>query len=205
MAETLPSFAKVSELRMRVAYADDVPRSAMTLRLQGAVKLREVWAVEIAFARLAASQAQELLAFFERVDGRAVPWIVPAKVGITTQSPSHTATLTAATVAGQDFINLTVSPAAGTLVAGTMVSLGTIGSDSYQALELLDTVDVPASGKVSVGVAPRLRYVFASGATVNFATPALRLKLASDAAGEHTYSISHGVVSVSAIESLTGA
>lgn len=199
--ETLPSYAKVAEYQLGIVSADDAPRNVMNLKIQAAPKSRELWAGKVAFAAMTRANLQLFLSWLSQFDGRYTSWLLPMPAGVQTISDSHTGTLTSAVAAGAASFTVTVSPASGTIAAGTLLTVGTSTADAYQVFEVV-TDAVIGGATVALTVAPRVRWAFSAGATVTFGATSLRVRLADDGPVDHELSIAHGVVTVGLVEAV---
>lgn len=196
---SVPSYAKISELQLRIVSPDDAARNVMNLKLQAAAAFRECWAGQVAFAAMHPNDANKFLSWVEQFEGRLTAFGVPVYEGHFTKTPSHTGTLAADTTAGSSTLSLTVSPVSGTIEAGTLLTVGNADNDEYQVFEVLADAAV-SSNPVSVEVSPRVRWVFSSGATVTFGATNMRFRLREDYVGDHSIDISHGVVVLDVVE-----
>lgn len=215
--EVLPSYAKVSELQLGIASPDDASRNVMNLKLQAAASFREHWAGQIAFAAMTETSLLALLAWLEQFDGRLTGFGIPLYEGHFTKTPGVTATLAADTAPGDYRIFVDLSPTSGYIDAGTLLTVGDADSDEYQVFEALapanlasftdgtsfsDSTDFTDLDGTNVGVevSPRVRWSFASGATVTVGATNMRLRLREDALTGHTFALSHGVLTIDVIE-----
>lgn len=198
--ETLPSYAKISEYQLRIASPESAPRNVMNLKVQAPTPAVEMWVAQIAFASMTVENLRQFLGWLAALDGRLTAFGVPVVAGVLTALASHTATLAADVAPGDSVISLNLTPGSGTLLAGTMLTLGASGVDAYQVVEVL--ADVAASGSpADVEISPRARWAFTSGATVVVGATTLRVRLASDdTAGSHSFNPATGEITLDLVE-----
>ena len=199
--ETLPSYANISELQLRIVSPDDAGRLVANLKIPAASKYRELWAGQVAFAAMSVATLNKFLGWLDQFDGRLTAFGITLANGVASIAPTHTATLASTTTAGQASLALTCSPTSGTIKAGTLLTIGTNTADAYQVVEVLADATVTA-GAATVEVSPRIRWIFSAGATVTLGATNLRVRLASDDIPGHKFNPSHGVITLDVIEAV---
>lgn len=192
---SLPSIAKIAEIRPRIAVPVSEPTLALNRRRPIGPAYREMWIFEIALAAVSSDNVRKIIAFLERLDGRFSSFALP--LGKFSRVASFTASLVAAPATGADRIRLNLSPAAGSLKRGTLLTIGNIDLPDFQLLEVV--ADAPASADTTVYVAPRIRRKFTTGDAVVIGNVTARVKLAGDEIQDIS-SNSSGAVQISAVE-----
>lgn len=193
---TLPSIAKITEIRPRIAVPLSDPTLALNRRKPIGPAYREMWTADVALAAVSRSNHLALIAALERLDGRVQGFTLP--IGKFSRSANFTASLVAAPATGADRIRLNLSPASGALMRGTLLTLGDINADDFQLLEVVKSVT--ASSDTTVRIAPRIRRKFTTGSAVVIGAAVVgRFKLSNDQISE-SLSVSSGLVSFSVNE-----
>lgn len=174
----MPAAAKVREWRLAIGMTDDKSASPLTLREKHSAALREMWSGQLLLAAAGVETIDAIGAWVDSLDGRVNPFRVSLPAGVTGQAAAFAAALAAVPALGSDRIKLTPSPTSGTILAGTLLTVGTITSDPFQLFEVVEDATVGAT--VTLRVAPRVRRVFDIGATVAMGSVEARLRLSSD-------------------------
>lgn len=165
---TLPSWAKVREMRLRIYVPPIDGRRATNRKRMIGPTFSERWQLQAALAPLTRARTEELRALLASVDGR----VNQLSVALTAWSHSASAaSLASALVPGQDTITLSAGQ---TITPGTLMTIGTAGS-TFQLVEI-----VASSSSTVHYVAPRIRYDFTSGATLALGTVSGLFEMADD-------------------------
>lgn len=193
---TVPAIARIAALSLSVIMRERVATRLVNRKGVIGADVSEVWAGRIEFARLNRADGAALVAFFEGLEGRGSPFLVPLKSGFASQQVTASGTL--ASVSGSA-VNVTL--AAGALIpAGTLMAIGDPQTADYQVCEVL--TDVIGAGLVSVQVAPRLRRAYAAGTAVAFGTVQGKFSLVSDDLSGFAAAVSATGLSIDVVEGL---
>lgn len=194
---SLPSIAKITELRLRIAVPISDPTLTLNRRKPIGPAYREMWMADVALAAVSPQNMPALIAAFERMDGRVAGFKIPLGAGKFSRAAAYTASLVAAPATGADRIRLNLSPASGALLRGTLITLGDIEASDFQLVEVVKTVT--ASSDTTVRIAPRIRRKFTTGSAVALGNVTGRFKLSTDQLSD-SVSVSSGSFSFSAME-----
>lgn len=189
----LPAYAAIRELRLYVSVAGQDQRRVTNRKRAPGPIFGELWRGSVAFASLNRERNAGIAAVLASCDGRVNQLKLPLTAGFASHSASAN-TLAATTVAGQDTITLGTGA---TITPGTLVTLGTIGSGTYQLLEIVASVSSTVHH-----VAPRVRYAFSSGATLAIGSVTGLFEVATDELGGVSHGPSYGSVAVDLIEAI---
>lgn len=191
-AITLPAYAKIRELRMRIVLAKQEQVRVGNLKRMAGPTFSEQWQAKVAFASLSRQNNAALAAIIASCDGKSGTLALPLAAGYATRTASDT-TLLDATVPAQDYINIANS---GIIYSvGTLLAIGTIDG----TFQLVEVVERPSP--VTMRVAPRIRYVFSAGTAVAASGISGRFRLASDII-EPDHGPSYGSLAVNLIEAI---
>lgn len=192
----LSSLAKIIEIRLRIDAPNKGPALALNRRKPIGPAYHEMWTAEIALAAVSPENWPALVAAFERLDGRVQGFTLP--IGKFSRKAAYTGAVVAAPATGADRIRLNLSPASGSLLRGTLISIGDVNADNFQLVEVVKTVT--ASSDTTVRIAPRIRRKFTTGSAVAIGGNAIgRFKLAEDQISE-SLSVSSGGLTFKANE-----
>lgn len=197
MTLAFPAAAKIREMRLGIACDADSAQRAITRDNPIPPHMREIWRGEMLLANLTLADIATVQAFIEYLDGSVDPF----SLGLSRYSQPSTlsGTIAATAVRGKDTVTVNFSSTGQTLRAGTLLTIGSISSGSFQLVEALE--DVTSAASTVVRIAPRVRYAYSIGTAVAAGSVTAKFKLTDDLA-EASREISYGMCSLRFAESL---
>jgi hypothetical protein len=203
----LPSFAKISKVRMRIVantrgFESPFSRQSAYERMAG-----DRWTVEMEFTPMVTrADARQLRSFLSRLDGRSgcvalsdPAFHIPSGAigtgsswgfsdgtdfteGTEFEDSALTASIYATASPGDDSIVLAGLPAslAQAIKPGDQFQAGSVYADISQLFEAQGEVSTDSSGRVRVPVRPRVRGTILAGTEVYFSRPKGKFRMTSD-------------------------